>query len=169
MSHKTELALMREQQLARLREATGMAEHFVMDCACAKHDRAFRATFARKSPAQRFRCESVDKSEAGQPRLAERLHGLLNPVDAPRVPAGEIEFTTLSCAWCGDDSGWTLCSRCHAMICGARSSNGSFACRKSCGARGGTQPLDSVTAGRPGSPARLVIGHDRTLLPGLRK
>jgi hypothetical protein len=58
MNHKSELAIIREQQLARLRESTGTPERFVVDFACARHDRAFRATFARFSPAQRFRRES---------------------------------------------------------------------------------------------------------------
>jgi hypothetical protein len=66
MSHKSELALLREQQLAKLREATGSPERFTADFACARHDRAFRVTFARFSPAQRFRCESVDQAEPHQ-------------------------------------------------------------------------------------------------------
>ncbi len=65
MSQKSELTIIREQQLARLREATGTPERFVLDFACARHDRAFRVTFARFAPAQRFPCESVDKSEIG--------------------------------------------------------------------------------------------------------
>ena len=31
MSHKSELAIIREQQLAKLREATGTPERFVLD------------------------------------------------------------------------------------------------------------------------------------------
>ena len=82
MSHKSELAIIREQQLAGLREATGTPERFVLDFACARHDRAFRVTFARFSPAQRFRCESIVKSESGQATTIERLQGLLRPAEA---------------------------------------------------------------------------------------
>jgi hypothetical protein len=60
MSHRSELSIIREEQLARLRETTGTPERFVADFACARHDRGFRVTFARFSPVQRFRCESVD-------------------------------------------------------------------------------------------------------------
>jgi hypothetical protein len=41
MSHKSELSIIREQQLARLRETTSTPERFVADFACALHDRAF--------------------------------------------------------------------------------------------------------------------------------
>ena len=100
MSHKSELAISREQQLARLREATGTPERFVLDFACARHDRAFRVTFARFSPAQRFRCESVDKSESGQATTIERLQGLLRPAEALRVRTEDVDLSTVSCAWC---------------------------------------------------------------------
>lgn len=169
MTHKSELALLREQQLARLREATGTPERFTAEFACAKHDRAFRVTFARTSPAQRFRCESIDKNEASQPTAAERLQRLLRPAEALRVRTEEVDLSTLSCAWCAAASGWTLCNRCKTLICGARSSGRSFTCRESCGAQFETVPLDALDAARPGSSARLAIGHSRTLLPGQRK
>ena len=121
MSHKSELAIQREQQLARLREATGTPERFVVDFACARHDRAFRVTFARFSAAQRFRCESVDKTESHQTTM-ERLQGLLRPAEALRVRTEEVDFSTVSCAWCAAASGWTLCARCKTLVCGARSS-----------------------------------------------
>ena len=94
MSHKSELAIIREQQLARLREATGTPERFVLDFACARHDRAFRVTFARFSPAQRFRCESVDKSESGQATTIARLQGLLRPAEALRVRTEDVDLST---------------------------------------------------------------------------
>jgi hypothetical protein len=170
MSLKSDLAIKREQQLARLREATGTPERFTLDFACARHDRAFRATFARFSAAERFRCESVDKTQA-HPSTTERLQGLLRPADALRVPAGEIEFRSLSCAWCGDASGWTLCGRCKAMVCRARSAGHSFTCRDGCGARFQTEPLEAIDAARQGGTARLAIGQGKKLLPGkgLRK
>ncbi|WGJ13868.1 hypothetical protein QEV83_14485 [Methylocapsa sp. D3K7] len=166
MSHKSELALLREQQLAKLREATGAPERFVVDFACALHDRAFRVTFARFSSAQRFRCESVDKTESHQATTMARLQGLLRPADALRVRTEEVDFSTVPCAWCADDSGWTLCDRCKMLVCGARSSGSSFTCRVSCGARFQTARLDALDAARPGSSTRLAIGHGRTLLPG---
>ena len=172
MSHKSELAIIREQQLARLREATGTPERFVVDFACARHDRAFRVTFARFSPAQRFRCESVDKTESHQATTIARLQGLLRPAEALRVRTEEVDFSTVSCAWCAASSGWTLCANCKTMVCGARSSGRSFTCRDSCGAQFQTAPLEALDAARQrGSSARLAIGHSQKLLPGkgLRK
>lgn len=166
MSHKSELAIKREQQLAMLREATGIPERFVLDFACARHDRAFRVTFARFSTAQRFRCESVDKSEPHQSRTMARLQGLLRPAEALRVRAEEVDFSTVSCAWCAASSGWTLCGKCKTMVCDARSTGRSFICRDSCGAKFQTAPLQAINAARSGSSARLAIGHVRTLLPG---
>jgi hypothetical protein len=166
MSHKSELTIIREQQLARLREATGTPERFVLDFACARHDRAFRATFARFSPAQRFRCESVDKSESGQATTIERLQGLLRPADALRVRTEEVDLSSVSCAWCAAASGWTLCAKCKTLICGARSSGRLFTCRDSCGAKFQTAPLETLDAAwQGGSSARLAIGHSQKLLP----
>lgn len=172
MSHKSELTIIREQQLATLRETTGTPERFVADFACARHDRAFRVTFARFSPAQRFRCESIDKAESNQATTMERLHGLLRPAEALRVRAEEVDFSSVSCAWCGDDSHWIRCGKCKAMVCGARSSGRSFTCRDSCGARSQTSPLEALDAARQGGTSdRLAIGQGQKLLPGkgLRK
>jgi hypothetical protein len=167
MSHKSELTIIREQQLARLRESTGTPERFVMDFACARHDRAFRATFARFSAAQRFRCESVDKSESGQATTIERLQGLLRPAEALRVRTEEVDLSSVPCAWCAAASGWTLCPNCKTMICGARSSGRLFTCRDSCGAKFQTAPLETLDAAlQGGSSARLAIGHSQKLLPG---
>jgi hypothetical protein len=166
MSHKSELVISREQQLARLRETTGTPERFVLDFACARHDRAFRVTFARFSAAQRFRCESVDKSESGQATTIERLQGLLRPAEALRVRTEDVDLSSVSCAWCAAASGWTLCAKCKTLICGARSSGRSFTCRDSCGAHFQTAPLDALDAARSGSSAQLAIGHSQTLLPG---
>ena len=94
MSHKSELAILRQQQLAKVREATGTPERFVADFACALHDRAFRVTFARFSSAQRFRCESVDKTESHQATTLARLQGFLRPADALRVRTEEVDFST---------------------------------------------------------------------------
>ncbi|MGH6810809.1 MAG: hypothetical protein ACREDM_00190 [Methylocella sp.] len=170
MSHKSELSMIREQQLARLRETTGTPERFVADFACARHDRAFRVTFARFSPAQRFQCESIDKAELHQTTTMERLQGLLRPAEALRVRAEEVDFSSVSCAWCGDDSHWIRCGKCKAMVCGARSSGRSFTCRDSCGARSQTVPLEALDAAREGgTSARLAIEQGQKLLPGLRK
>ncbi len=168
MSHKSELAIIREQQLAGLREATGTPERFVLDFACARHDRAFRVTFARFSPAQRFRCESIVKSESGQATTIERLQGLLRPAEALRVRTEDVDLSSVSCASCAAASGWTLCAKCKTLICGARSSGRSW---DSCGAHFQTAPLDALDAARSGSSAQLAIGHSQTLLPGkgLRK
>jgi hypothetical protein len=166
MSHKTELALLRNQQLAKLREATGSAERFTADFACAKHDRGFRVTFARFSPSQRFRCESVDKDEPHHATTMARLQGFLRPAEALRVRTEEVDFSAVSCAWCAAASGWTLCAKCKTLICGASSSGHSFTCRDSCGAHFHTAPLEALDAARPGSSSRLAIGHGRTLLPG---
>jgi hypothetical protein len=166
MSHKSELAIKREQQLARLREATDTPERFAVDFACALHDRAFRVTFARFSPSQRFRCESVDKDEPRQATTMARLQGLLRPADALRVRSEEVDFSTVSCTWCAAASGWTLCARCKTMICGARSTGSYFTCRDSCGAKFQTAPLEALDAARSGSSARLTIGHSQKLLPG---
>src|ERR1019366_6494814 len=111
MSHKSERALLRNQQLAKLREATGTPERFAVDFACARHDRAFRVTFARFSAAQRFRCESGDKSESHQSTTMARLQGLLRPAEALRVRSEDVDFSTMSCAWCMAASGWTLCAK----------------------------------------------------------
>jgi hypothetical protein len=172
MSHKSELAIIREQQLAGLRKATGTPERFVLDFACARHDRAFRVTLARFSPAQRFRCESVDKSESVQATTMARLQGLLRPAEALRVRTEDVDVSTVSCAWCAAASGWTLCAKCKTLICGARSTGRSFTCRDSCGAQFQTAPLDALDAARQGATAtQLAIGHGQTLLPGkgLRK
>jgi hypothetical protein len=166
MNHKSELAIIREQQLAKLREATGTPERFVVDFACARHDRAFRVTFARFSPAERFRCESVDKSESGQATTMARFQGLLRPAEALRVRSEDVDFSTVSCAWCAAASGWTLCAKCKTMVCGARSTGSYFTCRNSCGAKFQTAPLEALDAVRSGSSARLTIGHSQKLLPG---
>ncbi len=167
MSHKSQLVISREQQLARLRETTGTPERFVLDFACARHDRAFRATFARFSAAQRFRCESVDKSESGQATTIERLQGLLRPAEALRVRTEDVDLSTVPCAWCAAASGWTLCPNCKTMVCGARSSGRSFTCRDSCGAQFQTAPLETLDATpQGGSSARLAIGQSQKLLPG---
>lgn len=150
-----------------LREATGTPERFVLDFACARHDRAFRATFARFSPAQRLRCESVDKSESGQATTIERLQGLLRPAEALRVRTEDVDLSTVPCAWCAAPSGWTLCANCKTLICGARSFGRTFSCRDSCGAQFQTAPLDALDAARQGATAtQLAIGHSQTLLPG---
>jgi hypothetical protein len=144
----------------------------VADFACALHDRGFRVTFARFSSAQRFRCESVDKSESGQATTIARLQGLLRPAEALRVRTEEVDFSSVPCAWCAAASGWTLCPNCKTLVCGARSSGRSFTCRDSCGAQFQTAPLESLDAARQGgSSARLAIGQSQTLLPGkgLRK
>jgi hypothetical protein len=169
MNHKSELAIIREQQLAKLREATDTPERFVVDFACARHDRAFRVTFARFSPAQRFRCESVDKSESHQATTIERLQGLLHPAEALRVRTEDVDVSTVSCAWCAVASGWTLCAKCKTMVCAARSSGRSFTCRDSCGAQSSTVPLEALDAARSGSSARLAIGQSHKLLPGKRE
>jgi hypothetical protein len=171
MSHKSELAILRQQQLAKVREATGTPERFVADFACALHDRAFRVTFARFSSAQRFRCESVDKTESHQATTLARLQGFLRPADALRVRTEEVDFSTVPCAWCADDTRWTLCDRCKMLVCGARSSGHSFSCRDSCAAQFQTARHDALDAARAGSSTRLAIEHGRTLLPGkgLRK
>jgi hypothetical protein len=148
MSHKSELVISREQQLARLREATGTPERYVLDFACARHDRAFRVTFARFSPAQRFRCESVDKDEPHQATAIAWLQGLLRPAEALRVRTEEMDFSSVPCAWCAAASGWTLCPNCKTLICGARSSGRSFTCRDSCGAQFQTAPLEALDAAR---------------------
>ncbi len=166
MSHKSELALLREQKLAKLREATGSPERFMADFACAKHDRAFRVTFAGFSAAQRFRCENVDKAESHQATTMARLQGLLRPAEALRVRTEEVDFAAVPCAWCAASSGWTLCAQCKTLVCGARSSGHSFTCRDSCGAHFQTAPLDTLDAARAGSSARLAIGRSQTLLPG---
>lgn len=171
MSHKSELAIIREQQLARLRETTGTPERFVADFACARHDRSFRVTFARFSPTQRFRCESVDKAESNQATTIERLQGLLRPAEVLRVRAEEVDFSTVTCAWCASASGWTLCANCKAMVCGARSSGRSFACRDSCGTQSQTAPLEALDAARQGGTSARLAGQSQKLLPGkgLRK
>ncbi len=167
MNHKSELAIIREQQLAGLREATGTPERFVLDFACARHDRAFRVTFARFSPAQRFRCESVDKAETHQPTTMARLQGLLRPAEALRVRTEDVDLSTVSCAWCAAASGWTLCAKCKTLICGARSSGRLFTCRDSCGAQFQTAPLETLDAAwQGGSSAQLAIGQSQKLLPG---
>ncbi|WP_156964457.1 hypothetical protein [Methylocapsa aurea] len=168
MSHKSELAIKREKELARLREATGTPERFVLDFACARHDRAFRVTFARYSAAQRFRCESIDKTESHQSTI-ERLQGLLRPAEALRVRTEDVDVSTVSCAWCAADSGWTLCARCKTLVCGARKTGRSFICRDSCGGKFWTEPLEALDAARSGSSARLAIGQSRKLLPGKRE
>jgi hypothetical protein len=169
MSHKSERALLRNQQLAKLREATGTPERFAVDFACARHDRAFRVTYARFSAAQRFRCESVDKSESHQSTTMARLPGLLRPAEALRVRSEDVDFSTMSCAWCTAASGWTLCAKCKTMVCGARSTGRSFTYRNSCGAKFQTAPLETLDAARSGSSARLAIGHSQKLLPGKRE
>ena len=118
------------------------------------------------APAQRFRCESVDKSESGQATTIERLQGLLRPAEALRVRTEDVDLSAVSCAWCAAASGWTLCAKCKTLICGARSSGRSFTCRDSCGAQFQTAPLEALDAAlHGGSSARPAIGHSQKLLP----
>jgi hypothetical protein len=172
MSYKSDLARLREEQLAKLRETSGTPERFVVECACAIHDRSFRVTFARHSPAQNFRCESVDKTALPEPTALERLQGFFRCEEALRIRSEQIDFSTLHCAWCGTPPHWTLCAECRTLVCGAHSSGGSFTCRDSCGAQFQTTRLEALTASRqPGTSGWLLLGGGKRLLPrqGLRK
>lgn len=172
MSHKSDLSLLRQQQLAKLREATNSPERFVAEFACAEHDRAFRVTFARFSPAQRFRCESVDKTEPRTATALERLQGIFRPAEALRIRTKEVDFSNLSCAWCGAPLDWTLCADCKTLVCGVRSSGQTFTCRDSCGAQFRTKTLETLNAARPGGTSgQLLIGRSQRMLlgKGLRK
>jgi hypothetical protein len=146
MNHKSELAILRNQQLAKLREQTGSPERFTLDFACAAHDRAFRVTFARLSTAERFRCESVDKSDPGKATALKRLHGLFRQAESKQFRADEVNLGSVACAWCAGPRRWTLCSQCKAFVCGARSTGEWFTCRDSCGARFMTGPLETLEA-----------------------
>jgi hypothetical protein len=112
------------------------------------------------------------KPEPRQATAMERLQGLFRPAEALRVQAENVDFSTVSCAWCASASGWTLCPNCKMLVCSARSSGGSFNCRDSCGAQFQTAPLETLDAARQGgTPARLAIGRSKQLLlaKGLRK
>jgi hypothetical protein len=168
MSHKSDLALMREQQLAKLRESTNSPERFVAEFACAKHDRAFRVTFARTSPAKRFRCESIDKSAPGPGAMLERLKGLFSATEALRIRTDDVDISSVSCAWCAAPPQWTLCGECRTLVCGAGRSGSSFTCRASCGAQsqagGKLESLDAARQG--GAPEKPLIGQSSRLLLG---
>lgn len=168
MSQKNELALIREQQLAKLRGTAAEPERVTLDFACAVHDRDFRVTFARKSREQRFRCESVEKDAPRHATASEQLQGLFKPAETLRVQATEMDFTSVRCVACAGGANWTLCPHCHAMVCGGRSTPSHFTCRDSCGGRFQTVPLDALDAGRStGTATRLAIGRQaQTLLPG---
>ncbi|WP_395697955.1 hypothetical protein [Methylocella sp.] len=158
MTCKTELALLRERQLAALRTATGQPERITLGFACASQDRGFRVAFARQLGAKRFTCEGVEKD----PHIAsplQRLQGLFRPKALTLTPE-ELDFSGLVCAWCGDATQWVSCGRCKAFICGARSRGSSFVCRPSCGCQGQTQALGDVDAARQsGSSPRPAIGR----------
>jgi hypothetical protein len=156
VSHKSELEVLRDQQLARLREDTNRPERFTLDFACARHDRDFRVTFTRLPPASVFRCERVDKGDTKWTSVIGRLQGIFAMSEPMRLRSDEVDFSSVSCAWCGINSGWTRCGRCNVFVCDARSVQGTFSCRASCGARFETEPLkgldavrDAATGGQP--------------------
>lgn len=159
MNPKSELAILRDQQLAKLREQTDRPERFTLNFACAEHDRTFRMTFARFSMTQRFRCESVDKSETRKATALEHLQALFRRGESVRVRSDDVDFASITCAWCAAHAQWTLCGRCKAFVCGARSADGRFKCRDSCGAQFETAPLEVLDgAGNSGTGSQLAIG-----------
>jgi hypothetical protein len=156
---RNELAVIRHQQLAQLRQKIGQPERMTVNCACAAHDRDYQATFARMPPATHFKCETMDKAESPS------TIGVGISASVLRVPADEIDWM-FSCPWCrtppdawAPDT-WTLCPRCKSLICGARSDGNWFTCRPSCGASGRrTVPVRELPGAKAGGPGRKAIGH----------
>lgn len=160
MTDRNALALTRNRQLVALRAANGKAEEFSVRCACAAQDREFQATFKRVPPATQYRCAAIEKAGVTNASPLARLQGLLRKPDAAlRVSADEIAFDTLSCAWCSDADGWTLCDRCGCLVCSANTVARRFTCRDSCGRTAQTSPMDALDASDGASaPDRLLIG-----------
>jgi hypothetical protein len=152
MSNKTELAILRDQHLAKLRAQTGLPERITLDFACAVHDRDFRVTFARFSRTDVFRCESIDKNGARQATAPARVQAIFTRSEPVHLAVDEVDFESFYCAGCAAKTGWTRCDRCMAFVCGAHSAGGRFTCRESCGARFTTVPLKTLSA-RGGSNA----------------
>ena len=158
MSHKAIFAAKREQQLARLREATGMAERFTHIFACARQDREFQATFARLPPAPLYTFETVERIE-GKPSIMDRLRGRSRQAQTRKVSAAEVDCDAMPCAYCGLSGIWTLCGRCHAFVCGTSPVGARFVCRPSCGASFNTVPLVEVEGQGGTSGGRPALGH----------
>jgi hypothetical protein len=156
--HRNELALIRERQLAKVRQAAGKPERFSLRFACATHDREFQATFARLPPAERFTCETIERSE-GKASALGRLHALFRPAETLSVPASEVDLSGVACAWCAGSNTWTRCDVCRAFVCQSRSKPGYFVCRPSCGRQCETVPLTHLNAARnPVTGTRTPLG-----------
>ncbi|WP_157182362.1 hypothetical protein [Methylobacterium sp. WSM2598] len=159
MSHKNELALLRDHQLAKLRERTGKPVRLILPLACGVHDREFLGTFSRYSPDQKFKCESIEPVKKAP--IIDRLKALLKGKRAETAPADDVLLDDVACPRCGTLDVWTLCYRCNSFVCnGRRAASGYYECRDSCGGRGTTKPLVTIDgASGGGSSSPIAIGH----------
>jgi hypothetical protein len=153
-THKNELAIVREQQLAALRTKAGKPERLTLRFACAAQDIEFQVTFARLPPAARFTCETIDPSKGRTSPLA-RLQGLFRPAETFTVPAAEMDLRSVACA-CARPVHWILCNHCGAFVCNSRSDGATFICRRTCGGRGETVPLRHVNGAKNGGTEGLT-------------
>ena len=161
--YRNQLAVQRERQLAALREKNGMCEQFTLHCACAMHDKEFRAVFVKRPGAARYAWE---KSERIADRSGLPSRGTSHRPNSKTIKVEEADFDFL-CEFCGSE-GWTLC-KCGAFVCGQKKKGNRFQCRASCGREYTTQPLTEVPGSSGHSPA-AAIGHLRAkLLPGSAK
>ena len=149
----------RQRQLEQLRQNTGNGwERMTVAFACAAQDRDYQVTFVRMP----FTARASNAKRPIRPRGASRGPAG-RPANTSRVAADLIDIT-FACAWCGASNEWTLCDRCNAMICGAKTvgtghDNGHFTCRPSCGRAFRLVPLVEVPVAKSGSSAGKAIGH----------
>jgi hypothetical protein len=169
--YRNQLIEQRERQLAVLREKTGKFEQFTFDCACAAHDRDFRAVFVKRPPASRYVCEKTER--ISRPSVFGRLQGVLSgstPKTPPKTFNVEEADFGFPCEYCGSKR-WTLCSQCGAFVCGRETKGNQFRCRASCGQEFTIAPLTEFVGSTGWSRSDVAaIGHQRTkLLPGALK
>lgn len=165
--HKTQLVALRDQQLSALRGRLNKPERLSLGFACADRDTDYDVTFARLSASARFTCEKVEPApKATGSAILKGLFRSQRP--ALRIAAHEIDLG-FACTGCGVRAGWTLCARCGAFVCAARSDRDVFTCRKSCGDSFRTGPLTEVSAARNAPTSGPAIGRAAmTALPKRR-
>lgn len=134
----------------------------LLACRCAAHDLPFDAVFARRRANQRFTLETTRQGR-------DHKDGGSSVVAAPfRIKAEQFALGDLECPHCGARR-FTLCAKCGAFVCGARSSreNGAryFRCAASCGSEGAVGVLTTIKTTKPAGARRLTSNQPLLRLP----
>ena len=137
------------KKLGALRSALGRPERLVSRCACAIHDKLFSVVYERTDAARPFTIAGTFKVDE------DDCKGSMSGAARSRaVAASEVDMTGWRCVYCADDRHIVACGQCGATVCGGRTraypgTGEIFECRKSCGARGTLEPLETVNGVEP--------------------